>query len=147
MSFEQTIRDRIAKSTPVVRNVLKVVLGEYQQKNFDGRATEQTGLNIIEKLIKANDDTLGYLKSEDGRIATLREENEALVSLLPKYLTCEQICKKIAGDESLYKSVMECGNSGRTVGMVVKWCKTNNLEVKGEVVREAVQKILTHPGR
>lgn len=158
MSFEQIVRGKITATTSkVAKGILKVVLGEYQQKDASGKATVNDGYSIVEKIVNGNKEMLGYLKPEDPRIAVLVEENEVVTTLLPPYLTVDDVIGKINGDTELRQSVAlfmdkcypakmpsDIANAafvGRAIGVVTKWCKANQLDVKGEVVKEALVKL------
>jgi len=142
MSFEDVLRQKIA-ATPskVAKSILKVVLGEFQQKNTTGKATEADGYKIIEKIVNGNNETLGFLKADDSRVAGLKEENEVVSALLPAYLTVDDVLLKINGDPQLLADVKAAKGDGQATGVVSKWCKTQGLEAKGEVIKEAVTKV------
>lgn len=158
MSFEETLRQKIAVTkSKVGRGVLKVALGEFQQKNASGKATEQDGFSVIEKIINGNRETLAVLKQEDSRRADLEEEVAILSELLPAYLTADEVFDKIKGDAVLCKdvnAVFDLGNRslpasdasnakniGRATGVVMKYFKAAKLVVKGDAVNEALVRL------
>lgn len=144
MGFEEVIRGKIAESkSPVAKSILKVVLGEFQQKNAGGRATENDGYSIIEKIISGNKETLGYFKADDPRREKLEEENVVVGALLPPYLSQEEVLTKINADATLLADVKAAKGDGQAVGVAVKWFKTQKLDVKGDTVKAAVAQVRT----
>src|SRR4051812_5318001 len=94
MSFEQNLRDRISKAPfrSKERDLLKVVLGEYQLKASSAKVTDDNGLAIVKGMLKSNlEKVLPVLAPDDYRRADILEENAVLLSLLPKYLNSEQV--------------------------------------------------------
>src|SRR4051812_34271499 len=98
MSFEQMLRAKIAKAPfkSTEKEVLKVVLGEWQLKAATGKVTDELGFGLVKKMIKANDENLLYLGLTDPRRAKYNEENRFLNDLLPEYLTVEQVLATLA---------------------------------------------------
>lgn len=160
MKFDEVLREKInTTSSKTAKSVLKVVLGEYQQKNASGKATEQDGYNVVEKLIAGNKETLGHLKADDPRREALEEENAVLATLLPPYLTADEVYALVKGNDKLLNEVNElfakgdktkpltdaanAGYIGRSTGVVVKFCKAEKLDVKGDTVKEALGRIFT----
>jgi uncharacterized protein YqeY len=158
MSFEEVLRQKISGTkSKVGRSVLKVALGEFQQKNANGKATEQDGLSVVEKIINGNRETLAVLKQEDARRADLEEEIVTLSSLLPTYLTADEVLEKVRADSSLFgevNTVLSQGDKtrpvedpanaklvGRATGSVVKFFKSANIAVKGDTVKEALSRL------
>lgn len=155
MSFEQAVREKIASNpSKVAKGILKVVLGEFQQKNASGKATDNDGYSIIEKIVNGNKETIGYLKPEDPRVAVMTEENEVVSSLLPPYMSAAEVAVFIGDTPDLLLAVTNAfgncdnakpvtdkanaGNIGKITGVVVKACKAANKEVKGDAVKEAL---------
>lgn len=134
MSLEQTLRTRIASyhfSAPE-RSVLKVVLGELQQK---GDATDEVGFTVIKKMIKSNEENLGYLAETDHRRAQYLLENEVLGSLLPKYLSAAEIRKALDEGGVDVKSPQ---SDGQATGKAMQFLKGLNVPVEGGIVKEVV---------
>lgn len=133
MSFEQELRDRI--KTSVVgspeRSMFKVVLGELQQKSDQ---KDEVGHAIVKKLVESNNKCLGYLKEDDPRYAQFVRENEILESLLPKYLSVDQIRESLTAAGIDVKSMPE----GQAMGAAIKHFKTTGAAVEGQTVKAAV---------
>mgnify|MGYP006320764971 CR=1 FL=1 len=147
MSFEDVLRQKIAAApSKVAKSILKVVLGEFQQKNTTGKATEADGYKIIEKIVNGNNETLGYLKADDARASIMQEENEVVSALLPTYLTADEVLLKIIGEPQLLADVKSAKGDGQATGVVSKWCKAQKLEAKGDVIKEVVTKIRATEG-
>lgn len=74
MSFEQLLRDRIAKAPfrSQEKETLRVVLGDVQQK---ASVSDEQGYNMVRAMIKNNNEkVLPYLQDGDLRRAVLLEE-------------------------------------------------------------------------
>lgn len=138
MTFEETLRDRISKSpySSKERNTLKLVLGEFQQKAASGNVTEEMAHSIVKKIIKGNEETLGYLSQDDIRRNEYLEENEILAELLPRYLTVDQIRESLltAGID-----VTSMSNEGQATGKAMQHFKATNSPVEGQTVKEVVR--------
>jgi septum formation topological specificity factor MinE len=167
MSFEQLVREKISTtSSKVARDVLKLVLGEYQQKNATVAATSHDAYAIIEKIVNSNQETLGFLKQEDPRRNGLEEENQTLKVLLaegvakkilPYYHNVDEVLKRLEDTPSLKAQVGDLLSKvdrslllddnknkrwvGQATGAIVKHFQAEKLDVKGEVVKEALARI------
>ena len=75
----------------VAINVLSTALGEIQKRESAKDITEETKINIIKKIIQANNEVLSFLKPEDSRVKILNKENLILDALLPTFGNEEQI--------------------------------------------------------
>ena len=147
MSFEDVLRQKIAAApSKVAKSILKVVLGEFQQKNTTGKATEAHGYKTIAKVDNGNNETLGYLKADDARASIMQEENEVVSALLPTYLTADEVLLKIIGEPQLLADVKSAKGDGQATGVVSKWSKAQKLEAKGDVIKEVVTKIRATEG-
>ena len=135
MMFEEILRDKLIVANKTDKAILKVVLGEFQQKNSLDKATDQDGYNIVEKIISANNETSGYFKPEDPRLIVLQQENNVLAGLLPVYMLLEDLLTKL----EFLKSVIVVANSdGSAMRIAIKWCKDQKIDVKGDTVKQAV---------
>lgn len=139
MSFEQTVRDRIAKAPFRSRekDILKVVLGDIQQKAAGGTITEEQGHALVKKLVKGNEETLGHLKADDARRPQYVEENAILATLLPSYLTAEQVTAELTS-AGVVEQVKAAKNEGQATGVAMKHLKGKGLAVEGDEVKKAV---------
>jgi uncharacterized protein len=137
MSYEQQIRDRMSKAPhgSTEKSLLKVVLGEVQQKSALGEFTEEMGLAIVKKMMKANEETIPHMSEADSRRAKLLEENKVLASLLPQYWTAGQIRERLQADGV---NVQSAKNDGQAIGMAMQHLKKINAPVEGQTVKEAV---------
>lgn len=137
---EQRVRDMIAKATnPTQKGVLKVVLGEYQQKNFLGKATEADLVKIAEKIVEGNKEMLTHFKEGDPRIQILTDENAIVVELIPKYLGIDDLMPLLPAE--IQHQVNVANNDGAATGVISKWIKASGLAVKGETMKLAVTHI------
>ena len=137
MSYEEQIRERMYKAPhgSTEKSLLKVLLGEVQQKSDMGQFTEEMGLAIVKKMMKANEETIPHLSETDPRRAKLLEENKVLTSLLPQYWTAGQIRERLQADGV---NVQGAKNDGQAIGMAMGHLKKINAPVEGQTVKEAV---------
>ena len=133
MSFEDKIREKIKKSkiNSPERDILKLVLGECQQ--LTGDLTDKRVGKIIEGIVKANDECLEHLTSEDPRHARFISENAILADLLPKYLTEDQIRERLDPNE-----LKAANNDGQAIGIAMKQFNESGLSVEGGTVKAVV---------
>ena len=138
--FEAKIRELLAKNPDAVqKSVLKVVLGDFQLKNCKGAATDQDGFNIVEKVIKGNTETIKLLPETDPRRPVLIQENEFLVTLLPKSATVEEVLATLT--EEIKIQVANAKNDGMATGILMKFAKSKGLNIKGDTATQTLCKI------
>lgn len=137
MTFEQTLRDKIQKAPfrSAEKEILKVVLGEYQQKTATAKATDEIGHTIVKKMIAANKENLGLLPNADPRCAQFNQENIFLNQLLPQYWSQEQI---VASLTEASVDVKTAANDGQAMGVAMQHLKKVGAPVEGQTVKEAV---------
>lgn len=84
MNFEEKLMVKI-NSLPFKsneRNLLKVVLGKFQRKGVG--KSDETGYNVVRKMIKANEDNSAFLGEDDPWKQIFEEENQVMAMLLPR---------------------------------------------------------------
>jgi uncharacterized protein len=137
MSYEEQIRERMYKAPhgSTEKSLLKVLLGEVQQKSNIGQFTDEMGLAIVKKMMKANEETVPHLGETDSRRAKLLEENLVLTGLLPQYWNIGQIRERLQADGV---NVQVAKNDGQAIGMAMGHLKKINAPVEGQSVKEAV---------
>jgi hypothetical protein len=147
MSFEQVLRDRIAKAPfkSKERDILKVVLGELQLKAASGKVSDETSHNFVKSMIKNNTEkVLAVLKLDDPRRAGIEEENKVLQSLLPKYLTvdeAETALREATDPPGLVEEIQKAKSEGQATGVAMKYLKGHGMNVEGETVKTVVSKL------
>tara|TARA_Y100000034_G_scaffold135070_2_gene205567 strand:+ start:94 stop:510 length:417 start_codon:yes stop_codon:yes gene_type:complete len=136
MSFEQNLKERInnAPFGSERRNILKLVLGEHQQLAAKQAMKDEHGHNIVKKIIEANDKSLSYLEEGDLRARKLRDENDVLRELLPRYLSKEEIVVVLRDLD-----LKSCKSAGQAMGMAMKHLAGRSVE--GNTVKEAVAEL------
>lgn len=140
MSFEQQIRELMSKAPHASseRNLLKVVLGEVQQKSALAPFTDEMGLALIKKMMKANEETIPLLSATDARRSNLLEENKILGRLLPQYWSVEQVRERLQADGI---DIKRAKNDGQATGLAMQHLKKLNAPVEGQTVKAAVADI------
>lgn len=145
MSFVDTLRLKI-KESPFGsrdREILKVVLGDIQQKQATMNVTDEMCCGIVRKIVEANNINLKHLDEKDVRYAKYVEENEILSALLPTYLTAEQVLDRLTSD-GLVETIKTAINEGKAVGVAMGHLKKLDVPVDGNIVKTVVQKIRTN---
>jgi hypothetical protein len=141
MSFEQKIRDRIA-AAPLrssERSILKLVLGEIQQQKCV--VDEKIGYSIVKKILEGNTKTLALITDQDDpRYTQYTIENVVLNSLLPNYLTEEEILAKIV-ELGLVDQIKATEKEAKAMGLVMPTFKRLDLPVDGEDVKRIIQSL------
>lgn len=81
MSFEEDLRAKISAAPfqSTERQLLKTVLGDFRRGKSQ---SDEAGIGLITKMIKANEDSLKRMHAEDSRREEYLEENRVLKSLL-----------------------------------------------------------------
>ena len=141
MTFEQKLRERLNKAPFRSREkeLLKVVLGEVQLKSASAPVTEEQGHSLVKSMIKNNvEKVLVHLKEGDERRIGVLEENKILESLLPSYMTADEVKVKLSGDAELATQIKAAKNDGQATGLAMKFLKAQNCNVEGDTVKQVV---------
>ncbi len=139
MDFEEKLRERIEISAPrsAERNMMKFVLGEVQQKKSP--VSMEQGFAIVRTILEGVNKNLLYLKPEDPRRILYNGEVEILESLLPNYLTLEQIRSRV--DEKMEAEIKSMKKDGPATGLLMANIKKDSLYARGEDVETVVKSI------
>jgi uncharacterized protein YqeY len=122
------------------KNLLKVVLGDIQQKTAFKEVSDQECHSMVKKMVKANMDNIDLLSKSnptDSRIEEFRKENVLLDSLLPRYWS-EQDIRNWIQDEGIEV------NAFPNEGAVMAQCMSM---LKGEAVEGGTVKRIIHEMR
>jgi hypothetical protein len=149
MTFEDTLRARITKAPFKSRekDVLKVVLGEVQQKAATGPVTDEQGHAIVKSVIKNNKEFMDplpkpgepvrpALPADHPKRAELMEENAVLGSLLPSYLGKDEAVAMLT-EKGWATPIKEAKSEGQAIGLAVKFFKSVGVAVEGDTVKQA----------
>ena len=125
-NFETQLKQLIKDAPPSsdARNLYKVVLGEWQTKTAMDKGSDEMGFNIVRKMIKANEENLGYLTESDPRTAKYKEENKLLEVLMPSFLSLEDIQRELSSVEDTIKGAK---SDGQAMGLAMKHLKGQGL--------------------
>lgn len=127
----------------IERDILSVILGECQTLEArSGKISDEEVYNIIRKQIEANKEVLKILPDN----FVTKQENIILESLLPQYLTQEQIKQVLMENITMCNELQKEGNEGKAIGLAIKFCKQNNLNVIGNDVKIVVASIRNSHG-
>lgn len=140
--FAEKLRAKIDKLAPgsSAKSLLKVVLGDIQQKAAFKEVSDQECHSMVKKMIKANTDNIELLSNSnptDARIEEFRKENVLLDSLLPRYWS-EQDIRNWIQDEGIDV------NAFPNEGAVMAQCMS---QLKGELVEGSTVKRIIHEMR
>tara|TARA_Y100000296_G_C5077776_1_gene208271 strand:+ start:199 stop:624 length:426 start_codon:yes stop_codon:yes gene_type:complete len=118
------------------RNLLKVVLGEIQQKAAFKEVSDQQCHSMVKKMIKANEDNIKLLDDGDRRKEEYHRENVILSSLLPQYWS-EQDIRNWIQDEKI--DVNAFPNEGAVIGQCMS--KLKGEPVEGGMVKKIISEM------
>jgi uncharacterized protein YqeY len=140
--FVDTLRRKIDSlpASSSAKNLLKVVLGDIQQKEAFKPVADQECHTLVKKMIKANEDNIALMtESEptDYRIEKFQKENLLLDSLLPRYWSDQDIRNWIS-DEGI--DVKAFPSEGAVIGQCMSM-------LKGEPVEGGMVKKIIHEMR
>jgi uncharacterized protein YqeY len=139
MSVMNTVKEKIATVPFEQRHDLKYLWAELERAALSKSLTEADEYKVIEKLIADNEDTVSnYVKlgrESDPRISGLKTQTEVLRAFLPKYITKDELLNYLSG-----KNLVEHigSKNGKSIGLITKSLKDDNLNFKNETVKEVV---------
>jgi len=140
MSFEKELRDLIAESKfgSDRRNLLKVVLGEWQRKSVGKAASDESGYNVIKGMIKANEEVIRLRPQDHPDRLKYEDENEILAEILPAYWSAEKIRENLGQID--FSAV---NNAGQAMGLAMKHLKGLNAPIEGDTVKKVVVEMMS----
>jgi uncharacterized protein YqeY len=126
-------RDELTKS------ILRVVLGDLQatESRQNGRLTQEQGAQVVRKLIKSNEETIG-LTADAATKQRLEAENRVLAALLPQTLSVDDIIEAL---DPVVPQIRAAGNDGQATGVAMKHLKSAGAVVEGKDVAAAVKQL------
>lgn len=104
--------------------ILRLVLGEYEK--YEYYKNPVTVEQVVRKLIESNNQCLASRYQPD-----LVEENDFLKTLLPSYLTADEIRDKI--------KALELDKSDKSVGKAISYLKSTGLAFLPEDVKKVIE--------
>ena len=124
----------------VEKEILRVAMGEIttDAARPGKKGDDEEAQAILKKLVKSNEETLSMSGDADPRAAALKEEIEALQSLLPKGMSVDQIVEALASQRDAIKAAK---NDGQATGVAMKHLKGLGLKVLGDDVSAAVRQV------
>ena len=123
------------------RDLLKTVLGDIQLRSATKEIKEEECVNIVRKFISNNLETIKLCAGRDLQISTdgLKEENDILETLLPKFLNYDEVMN-VLKEQALLEQIT-AANEGKAVGLAMKEFKQRGLNVDGNIVKSVVQNL------
>lgn len=116
-------------------NILSTALGEIQKQESTKEISEETKINIIRKIIQANNEVIAY-KPEDSKVEILNKENLILESLLPIFGSEDQIRELLSNCE------LDRSNFGKAMGTAIKYLKENaKFAIDNSIVKKVVEEL------
>lgn len=141
MTFETTLREKIGKASGREKNLLRFVLGEYQQLASRGPVSDDTAFGIVRNLIDKNrEKVLAVLPEGDPRRGPVEEENAIFAALLPTYLTDIEVETSLVA-ASLTDKIKAAAKEGAAMGLAMKHFGATGERVEGTTVRAVVQRL------
>lgn len=139
MTFQEMVRDRLAKAGHKSREkeLLKVVVSDMQRATLDGKPSESQCVNIVKSTLKGVNEVLDKLPEGDGRRPQYEEERAILLTLLPIYMSLDEVLAKLRED-GLVDAIKASPKDGQAVGIAVGHLKKAKAPVEGDTVSRAV---------
>lgn len=112
--------------------------------------TDEQGIAIVKGMVGTNNEMLfgnpdkgtkPLFADDDPRRAVIVAENAVLATLLPKYLTAEEIEASLTPE--VVQAIKDCPKEGQATGIAMKHLKTLDVKVEGDTVKAVVQKLRT----
>lgn len=126
----------------LVRNraFLRLIKGEIEsmQMRQAKPLTEDQHINVLKKLLKANEETITHLPIGDSRISVLQEENLILGDFIPETLSGEKLKEILTQKQD---EILAAKSSGQAVGVCMKFLKEQGVIVDGNQVKLLVESI------
>ena len=125
------------------KEILRTAIGEVTRTGDE--ATDERVLQVLRKLVKSNQETLGAITDAAQR-ATLQEEIAILETLLPQSLSAEKIRELL---EPVAAQIRAATGPGPAMGIAMKFLKAQGAIVETRDVQSALdglrQKAATTP--
>lgn len=125
----------------ITRDILTVVIGGVQQLTKPS-IEDRDVISVIQKLIKSNNECLTVIEPATDLYQKLDIENKVLNSLLPKFLTVEEIMAEFLNSSNPeFEQIRNANTEGAAMGFAMKFCKGLALNVRPEDVKQVVRNI------
>jgi uncharacterized protein YqeY len=122
----------------VEKEVLRTLVGELTMGEVKGLVkNDEDASNVVRKLAKANEETLG-LATDPKQRADLELELAVLRSLVPSTLSVDAICEALGAVKA---ELLAARNDGQATGVAMKHLKAAGALVDGKDVTRAVQRL------
>ena len=130
------------KGNATHRNFLRLIKSELQtaEARQNKSLTEEQEANILKKMLKSNEETLGLLgvRADDARYVALLEENEILKAFLPIIASIEDVKAALA---PVLDQIKSAKSDGQAIGIAMKTLKEVKLVIDGNIVKEIVAEL------
>jgi uncharacterized protein YqeY len=125
----------------VATTILRLAASEIQmiETRTSAPATADEAAQVLRKLIKSNEETLGTTTDEGARAVLLRE-NDLLREVLPKALSVDEIIALLA---PVAAAIVAAAATGPATGIAVKHLKSIGRDLPGAEVTRAVTQLRT----
>ena len=102
--------------------------------------TEEQEANVLKKMLKSNEETLGLLgvRADDARYVALLEENEILKRFLPTIASIEDVKAALV---PVLDQIKLAKSDGQATGIAMKTIKEVKLACDGNTVKEIVAEL------
>lgn len=130
------------KGNATHRNFLRLIKGELQMAEVrqNKPLTEEQEANVLKKMLKSNEETLGLLgvRADDARYVALLEENEILKRFLPTIASIEDVKAALV---PVLDQIKLAKSDGQATGIAMKTIKEVKLACDGNTVKEIVAEL------
>jgi uncharacterized protein len=133
--LKQTMFAAMKSGDTVEKEVLRTAIGEVTCTGDE--ATDERTLQVLRKLVKSNQETLGSVTAAEQR-ATLEREIRVLERFLPATLSAAQIRELLT---PVLAQIRAAAGPGPAMGIAMKFLKAQSAVTEGREVQNAVAEI------
>lgn len=116
----------------IEKEVLRTAIGEVTRSGED--ATDERVMQVLKKLVKANQETLASATSDEQR-GELAREIEVLEGFLPKAPSAEELQALLA---PVAEQIRAAAGPGPAMGIAMKFLKAQNVAAEARDVQAAL---------
>lgn len=131
-TLKEEIKQSMKDGTRLKTDILKLVVSDCDRINANkGTVTDDDVINVIEKIIKSNNECLSVRDNQD-----LVYENNVLKTFLPSKASMEDILALVKEED-----IRNCKNDGMAMGLVFKTLKSNGIYFDNGDVKNLVASV------
>lgn len=135
--FKEKMYEAIKARNPLRTGAFRLLLGEIEliQSRNGVALPDEKIIALAKKFVKDNEETMKFT-SEPEALEKLVGENKVFNEFIPSVLSKEDTF--VLMDNNLYLTIKEAPNDGVATGLAMKFFKSKDLSVDGNIVRQFV---------